>query len=63
MNKFVPSEVNDRISHLMNLRRDIINREGYDSTNFIKIDHKFKKLLNRYDLVYHELHVGFKSKK
>ena len=45
----------------MNLRRDIINREGYDSTNFIKIDHKFKKLLNRYPSCLYEL-LGLRVK-
>ena len=62
MSKFVPPKVNDEIRHLMNLRREALNDVGPNSMNFLKIDKNFKSLLKRYDLIYSEYHIGFKSK-
>ena len=53
----------DLINQLMKERRDAINSHGFDSENFKKIDAKFQKLLNKYNLIHTELTLGWKQNK
>ena len=63
MANIISPKVNNKISHLMKLRREVLNDEGPNSKNFLKIDKNFKNLLTKYDLVHTELNIGFMNKK
>ena len=53
----------DLINQLMKERRDAINSYGFDSKNYKKINTKFQKLLNKYNLIHTELTMGWKQNK
>ncbi len=63
MNSIKSQRVNNKISHLMNLRREALNNEGPNSKNYKKIDKNFKAILKKYNLIHHEYVVGFMNKK
>ena len=53
----------DLINQLMKERRDAINSYGFDSENYKKINTKFQKLLNKYNLIHTDLTIGWKQNK
>ena len=63
MANIISQKVNDKINHLMNLRREALNDEGPNSKNYKKIDKNFKAIIKKYNLIHYEYVVGFVKKK
>tara|TARA_B100000131_G_C17655252_1_gene425802 strand:+ start:73 stop:273 length:201 start_codon:yes stop_codon:yes gene_type:complete len=63
MNTKIPQEDIDLINCLMKERRNLLYQDGPNSENFIEINNKFEKLLNKYNLEHTELSIGFMNKK
>ena len=59
MSNKIPQEDIDLINHLMKERRNVLYQDGPNSENFIEINNKFEKMLNKYNLEHTELVIGF----
>ena len=62
-NEEIPKEDLDRINHLLQVRRVVIQENGKDSDHFKKIDKNFQTLLKKYDLEHTRYIIGWRSKK
>ena len=54
---------NEYINYLMKVRREALEKYGSKSSNFIDIDRKFQKYLNKYNLEHTELIIGWLPRK